>query len=795
MNKSKLERSRSEFDEERKKACQDFIMEKTSKLNAVESQKFWKEFKKFISGKTNQKINPLDDGKGGLLTGNQEIEQLLFSTFFEGKHLEAACFDDQFYEETNNLYDEIMSDANADEGGEQESSVLNSDITSQEIKSAIKNTKTSGKSFDNHCYHPEMLKHLGTLSLQLILIIFNLCLNMNIWIWDNARVIFLKKEGKKTYSIPGAYRPISITSYLGKLLERILSIRAKKYLNIKHYYDPNQEGFSEKKNTVRYLNRLILVIKSDLQQGKTVICLFLDLEKAFDSVWKKGLLVKLFKLGFKGKFLKLIDNFLASRKVSLKVNGSEGVTRNCSEFGLPQGSVLSPILFRIFMMDFLEEINEEGIVLYKFADDGTVKISAETTEECLIQLQKVLDAVNKWAKKWRMVINCQPDKTEVMCYGTAEKDKNLIPQEFDLGDQKIKLVSHTKVLGVILDENLSFEEHSKDVYKKLTTRWNMIRAYCHRNSGFTQKVMVQLIRTLFLPCLFYSSHIWINKKNMKEISSLLYQIFKTSVGAVFNVRQSICEVILGLPPVHIQNKVHQIKHYMKIIINDVPSDKLKEAIIDLMSSPEKIPVELRIAIKSVYKFLLWKVQEKPEQFTKLDTEIINQVDLTKFHQLSRDSCKYTQDMMKKYTERLWAESLRNEFMLEGHSTIPKPSCTPLYLGNTITRKQEVLVMSMFYENNLLNSFLHRINRPDAPSALCHCGKGDQTSYHVVLECEAINPELRSRALECIRRTNGEPLTEVATVILNSSRDRRFMECFMEIMDIQKDLLRDSIDLS
>ena len=457
-------------------------MKKANNLNAVESQKFWKEFKKIASTNKNQSVNPLDDGNGGLVTGNEEIEQLLFSTFFEGKHMVEASFDEHFYEETNKLYDDIINEDDNTENAETEE--LNSDITAEEIKNSIKNYKSSGKSFDNHGKHPEMLKNLGPLCLNLILILFNLCLHMKRWIWEEAEVIFLRKEGKKSYSLPGSYRPISITAYLGKLLEKILSVRANKFLKKKNYFDPDQEGFTEKKNTIRYLNRLILGIKSDLQQGKTVICLFLDFEKAFDSVWKNGLIVKLFKLGFRGKFLKLIDNFLATRKVRLNVNGSKGISRNCSEFGLPQGSVLSPILFKIFMLDFLEGINDDSTVVYKFADDGSVKISADTTADCLIRLQKVLDALDTWAKKWRMIINCLPNKTELMCFGTAEKNKSLIPTEFKLGSQKIKLVKSTKVLGITLDEDLSFMEHSRDVYKKLITRWNLIQVYCNRNWGF-----------------------------------------------------------------------------------------------------------------------------------------------------------------------------------------------------------------------------------------------------------------------------------------------------------------------
>ena len=789
-NRDKLLQSKLEFDEERKKACQEFIMKKAHNLNAAESQKFWKEFKKIATSNTNQSVNPLDDSDGGLVTEKEEIEQLLFSTFFEGKHMEEASFDEQFNEEINSQYDDIINGESNTENDDSEE--LNVDITEAEIRTNIKNYKSSGKSFDNHGNHPEMLKNLGPSSLNLIFILFNMCLHLKLWIWQNAEVIFLRKEGKKSYSLPGSYRPISITAYLGKLLEKILSIRAIKFLKKKNLFDPYQEGFTEKKNTIRYLNRLLLDIKADIQQGKTVICLFLDFEKAFDSVWKKGLIVKLFKLGFRGNFLKLIDHFLASRKVSLNVNGNKGKSRNCSEFGLPQGSVLSPILFKIFMLDFLEDLNDESTVLYKFADDGSVKISAHTTADCLIQLEKVLDALDKWAKKWRMIINCLPNKTEVMCFGTAENDRTLIPSEFKLGTQKIKLVKNTKVLGVTLDEELSFRDHSKDVYKKLITRWNLIQIYCNRNWGFTQKVMVQLIRTLFLSCLFYGSHLWMNQKNMKDINCLYYKILKSTVGAVFNVRQSKIEVILGLPPVNIQNKVNQVKHYLKIITNEVPDDPLLKTIQNITAS-NSIPAEMYNKIRSVYTFLRWKLQQRPQQFSQEDQVIIQQNDFSRFHLLSSSCGLYTKDIMKKYTEILWAASIGNEFLNDGQGVIPKPSATQLQLNPRVDRKTEVLVMSMFYEQNLLNSFLYRHGIRDISSPLCHCGSEEQTAAHILLRCEKVDEELRSRARDCLQSTGDSE--EGPTTLLNLARDKNFINILCDIIYDQRDLLRSSIELN
>ena len=325
----------------------------------------------------------------------------------------------------------------------------------------------------------------------------------------------------------------------------------------------------------RYLNRLCLGIRSDISVNKACICLFIDLEKAFDSIWKRGLIVKLKKMGIRGNVLNLIDHFLTSRKVALKVNGSKGNARDGADVGVPQGSVLSPILFKIFMMDFLEELtSRKDIVLYKFADDGTIKISANSTKNCLDTLQIVMKAVNNWAFKWRMVINCDPNKTEVICFHTAENDRRLIPLQYKLGDKTVKLVSQTKVLGLIIDEDLTFSQHAEMIYNKLVAKWVLICNSCNRQWGFTQRIMVQLLRTLFLSTLLYGSHIWMSRNNMKEINKLYYKMIKSTVGAVFNVKHSICELIVGIPPIHIQNTVNQLKHYLKVIINRSPASKV-----------------------------------------------------------------------------------------------------------------------------------------------------------------------------------------------------------------------------
>ena len=131
---------------------------------------------------------------------------------------------------------------------------------------------------------------------------------------------------------------------------------------------------------------------------------------------------KLAEAGVKGNIWKLLNNFLFSRKVRLVFNDFTGVIRACLEFGLPQGSAISPILFKFYIRDLANNLPRGGkFKKYKFADDGTLRVSGVSTEECLKNLEHLFNVVHQWTLRWRMVLNCDPLKTELICFGTAKK--------------------------------------------------------------------------------------------------------------------------------------------------------------------------------------------------------------------------------------------------------------------------------------------------------------------------------------------------------------------------------------
>ena len=807
-NLMKYKESKEAFDNTRKEECRKFILRKTSNLNAAQSSQFWKEFNKVFKTTTDNAVESfLKDDL--LVTERESIEEILFETFFEGLHLKEAesTFDQVFYTEVNTLYDQIKQNSfditgevrEKDTQGENKDThfgCLNDDVTFWEICQVIKSSSPGGKSFDNNGIHPIMLKNLGTQARNCLLLIFNRTFREGRWLWNKASVIFLKKDGKDTYSKPGAYRPISISPYVGKMLESILAHRLDLFLFSSGHTDPCQEGFTRKRNTVRYLNRLHLSIKGDIDKKLTVLCLFLDMEKAFDSVWKKGLIAKLYQYGVNGHFLQIINDFLMNRYVSLVVNGFVGPLRRCLEFGLPQGSALSPILFRFFLIDMLADMeHRDNIEIFKFADDGSAKATGRTTKDCIMLMKEICASLYLWSCKWRMVINCNPNKTELICFNTAEKDLSLLPPHFCIGNQDVQIVSKTKVLGLTIDNDLSFATHRNNIYKRLCFRWVTICQYTNRNWGLNQNVLVRLTQTLFLSCMCYAGIVWMRGSHMEKINHLWYKLLKTAIGAVFNISQTRAEVILGLPPLEITNRINTIKHYLKINIFKEEGDKLKELVSSQLIQGREMNRTLRNEIKEVFLFLEWKKSNAAVEPSVEDREIISNKDYALFQNLSAKVCGYSKEEIVSYTELIWQKSLDTVSKFNGEPFSPPVSCKRLDIPSGTSREDEVLFMSMLYPNNLLRYFVNKKFPNIETSPMCICGKDYQAPFHIIIECQITQDKERKGISDLIDKQHlSNRSIDGCEVLIGLSREKKFVDVCLNIISSGKHQLRKKIIL-
>lgn len=213
---------------------------------------------------------------------------------------------------------------------------LNYEITLDEVEAVVQQLKKNKSPGPDEVY-TEMLQHAGEEFMTAVLKLFQMS-----WStarvpmgWKQAEVKFLRKNGKKSYHDPGAYRPISLTSYLCKCMERIITTRLYGFAEHFKLLDKEQEGFRKFRGTQDALLRLTQDIYNGFNKNEHTAALFIDIEKAYDSVWRDGLMMKLKEMGITGRIWQWIRDFLTDRSAVINMSGVKGQDF-CTKLGFPK---------------------------------------------------------------------------------------------------------------------------------------------------------------------------------------------------------------------------------------------------------------------------------------------------------------------------------------------------------------------------------------------------------------------------------------------------------------------------
>ena len=363
----------------------------------------------------------------------------------------------------------------------------------------------------------EMIKQLGPKARAFLLDMFR-----RIWRgeeipqkWRTANIKTLLKDGKdpeKTES----YRPISLTSCLGKLLEKIVADRLSHILESRGGFNKNQAGFRRNRCTGDQVLKLVQAASDEMhaKKGNFTIATFFDFSKAYDKVWRMGLLHKMIKKGIPYRFVSYVRHFLSSRQTTVDVNGVQSKSFFLNE-GLPQGSAISPLLFLIFIDDIDDELSDHtSRSLY--ADDTAAWTSkGRSKEEAQKRMQESINRIAAWSRRWKMTLN--ETKTEAMLISAGNQAWS---PTLTLNGQPIKIVGEYKFLGVSIDKNLRFKKHAEKTRQKTRKRTNILR--CMAGKAWGQVLETQ--RTLYLSyartTCEYSSPAWYNMLCGREKESL-----------------------------------------------------------------------------------------------------------------------------------------------------------------------------------------------------------------------------------------------------------------------------------
>ena len=275
-------------------------------------------------------------------------------------------------------------------------------------------------------------------------------------LWKFANVIPIFKKDDRQSKVN--YRPVSLLACLSKISEKIVFIRLYNFLLDINFLNPFQSGFRPGDSTVNQLILITSKIYEALEQGKEVRMVFLDISKAFDKVWHKGLLYKLERLGVRDPLLKWFKTYLTGRKQRVIIDGQSSDWREITA-GVPQGSVLGPLLFLIYINDITTDLQSSSFL---YADDTSLLEVVDDPDVTAAKLNDDLELINTWTHKWLVTINS--DKTKSMVFST-KRQKPLHPQlKYD--NQIIESVSNHKHLGVTLSSNLLWRTHVFNIYEK-----------------------------------------------------------------------------------------------------------------------------------------------------------------------------------------------------------------------------------------------------------------------------------------------------------------------------------------
>jgi len=312
--------------------------------------------------------------------------------------------------------------------------------------------------------------------------------------WKTAHVTVIHKKGNKTDV--SNYRPISLTCVVCKILESIVRDHIMEHFKVNKLFNNNQYGFIKGRSTTTQLLKILDDWTEYLEGGGQVDVIYTDFAKAFDKVPHKKLIHKLKSYNIAENIVQWIVAFLTNRKQKVKVNGTLSEWLEVLS-GMPQGTVLGPLLFLIYIND-LPDVCDSYSKMFLFADDAKIYTYVNNTGDSM-SLQLNLNKFYRWTENWKLVLNT--DKCTVCRYGRNIKIKS----DYYLNQTKLQEVQTVKDLGVTFEEQLKFNDHCHDKIKKAYSMLGLIK----RNFNLLcRDSFVMLYKSMVRSHLEYANSVW-----------------------------------------------------------------------------------------------------------------------------------------------------------------------------------------------------------------------------------------------------------------------------------------------
>ena len=435
----------------------------------------------------------------------------------------------------------------------------NKHFSLRELEKALSSSKNTSVGPDE--IHYEILCNLPVLGHQILLSIFNV-------IWDNgsfpqswrkAIIIPISKPGKDPID-PNNYRPIALTSCVCKIMERMVNNRLTWYLEHNQIYNKYQCGFRKGRSTIDHLVRLETLIREAFVNKQHLVTVFFDLEKAYDTTWKYGIMKDLHSMGLRGHLPTFIHNFLADRTFQVRLGTILSNAYN-QEMGVPQGSILSVTLFNIKINSITNCLGPNiGCSLY--VDDFLICYRSTYMPTIERQLQSCLNRLQLWCDTNGFKFST----SKTVCMHFCQLRKPHSDPSLKLNNKEIPIVKQFKFLGLIFDSKLSFIPHLKYLKTKCSKAINILKVTGHYDWGADLKTLLALYKSLIKSKLDYGSIVYGSARSSytKILEPIQNQALRICLGAFrTSPGKSLC-VQANILPLEFQRMKLSIQYALKL---------------------------------------------------------------------------------------------------------------------------------------------------------------------------------------------------------------------------------------
>ncbi len=537
-------------------------LKKLDELKSSEIKERWKIIKSF-SDENKDQNDP-----------SEEISSESWINFYR-----KLGFNENHYEDTVNVQEPLDVKLTVHQKIEM-NNYINNEISTEEVLKTANNLK-SNKAVGIDNVSNEMLKVFTNLKIgsKIIKSMFNEVFGRYPEIWKEGMLKPIFKKGDK--SQPTNYRGITLTSCLGKMFNQILNERLIHVFELYDIFPDNLMGFRQNMRTSNNVFILKTLIDKQFTKKDKLFCCFVDISKAFDRVWRKGLLYKLNNYGISGKMLETIKELYTNTRNRILLNNS--MTEQFEiNMGVKQGDPLSSLLFNIDMIDLCDRLRKNKTIdapdimntkvpCLLWADDIVLMSKSEQG------LKNSIRELEEYCKNWRMIINT--DKTKIVIFNkTGKMIKN---NGFEINKNSLKVTKSYKYLGFQLDNNGNFNGTVEDLANRAKRALYSIYKLSTINY-ISVETMINVFNATIKPILLYGSEIWgYHSKQNSQIEKIQLTFGKNILGVN---RKSINLAILGeldLKPLKIDMKINSLKYfdYVKQNKNKLLTDTLQENIL------------------------------------------------------------------------------------------------------------------------------------------------------------------------------------------------------------------------